>query len=107
MSSKYGENSPLGANSKEYGNNYTNIDWSKKEMKVFKITEWSYEAPTQPGDYLCCRGDVETQANVTFERFSMLDGDVRDIDYKLVIEYVPSIKYARLIYTSDELKGVE
>ena len=34
-----------------------------------KITEWDYDFPTEPGDYLVCYGDVETRDSVSFRRF--------------------------------------
>lgn len=72
-----------------------------------KITEWSYEKPTEPGDYLCCFGDVETPANVHFERF-YLSSDILVNKISLPVrDYHRSVKFARLIYAPSELKELE
>ncbi len=119
MSSGYGDNSGEKGSSKAYADNYGGIDWSKKDSKFFdgirsekqgarmnKITEWSHDTPTEPGDYACCRGDVEVQANVTFERFHDVNGQLQDTNFNLVSEYVSCFKFARLIYAPSELKGM-
>ncbi len=121
MSSGYGENSEAKGSSKAYADNYGGIDWSKKDDSKFfdgirsekqgvrmnKITEWSYDKPTEPGDYLVCRGETESQENVTFERFHFNNGALRDQNYDYVSDYHSSFKYARLIYAPSELKGLE
>ncbi len=76
-------------------------------VRMNKITEWSHEIPTEPGDYLCCMGDVETPLNVSYERFHEADGHLEDTSFRRVSDYNKSVKYARLIYAPSELKGLE
>ena len=78
------------------------------------ITEWSYKKPTEQGDYLVCYGDVETESSVTYERFYMASTgttlghkeELFDSDGVWLKDYSSSCKYARLIYTSSELKRI-
>ena len=62
-----------------------------------KITSWTYDKPTEEGDYLCCYGDVETPKNVEFIR----------IDEYCVRVFSNSYKFARLVYAPSELKELE
>jgi hypothetical protein len=69
-------------------------------MKGNKITEWSWDVPTEPGFYMCCNGDVETVANTELVEF--LEGDFYegglDVHYDY---YKSSCKWARLLIGSD------
>lgn len=63
-----------------------------------KITEWSWEKPTEPGLYLACRGDVETKANISFLNVISIDGQLIDSSDNFPVEYFDdSIKFARLL----------
>ena len=71
------------------------------------INNWSWEKPTEPGDYLCCQGDIETEANITWERFVKVDGQLEDNCGVLSSEYHSSYKFARLVYSPTEIKEIE
>ena len=73
------------------------------------IDKWSYDKPTEPGDYLVCYGDVETFNNVSAERFVLSqDGKLTTADNNLwVSEYSDSYKFARLVYSPTEIKELE
>ena len=70
-----------------------------------QITNWSYDKPTEEGDYLVCWGDVETQANIMHERFipTGVKG-LQDLSGVYACDYSNSCKFARLVYASTELK---
>lgn len=70
------------------------------------INNWSYEKPTEAGDYLVCFGDLETEANVRFERFSIDNGQLRTSDGES-ISYSGSYKFARLVYSPTEIKEIK
>lgn len=72
-----------------------------------KITNWTYDKPTEAGDYFCCYGDVETPANVEFERYTKVDGVLEtELGFR-PRSYSNSFKFARLIYAPTELKAME
>lgn len=71
------------------------------------IDQWSYEKPTEPGDYLICLGDVETPANVEFMIFRIVGGLLMDSDNNAVADYHRSYKFARLVYSPTEIKEIE
>ena len=71
------------------------------------INNWSYDKPTEPGDYLCCKGDVETFQNVNFQRFSLFNGRLSDDNLVDICRYHESIKFARLVYSPTEIKEIE
>ena len=72
-----------------------------------KITNWTYDKPTEAGDYLVCLGDVETPNNVIFVRFDKeLAARVNSIPLKPE-DFSDSYKFARLIYEPTELKAME
>ncbi len=61
------------------------------------IREWSYDAPTEPGLYLACFGDVETADNIYFAEFKDYSGlGLTDRDGDTPAEYSSSYKWARL-----------
>ena len=75
---------------------------------INKIENWSYDKPTEAGDYLCCYGDVETPKNVEFIRVVENTGELFDeATGWLIHEYSSSYKFARLIYAPSELEGLE
>jgi hypothetical protein len=71
------------------------------------INNWDYVKPTEPGDYLICLGDVETEANVYFERITELHGELVDRDGDKIADYNSAHKYARLVYSPVEIKGLD
>ena len=71
------------------------------------INNWSYDKPTEPGDYLCCQGDVEVSHNVTLERFKSFNGQLKDILNTPIDNYHSSYKFARLVYSPTEIKEIE
>ena len=71
------------------------------------INKWSYDKPTEPGDYLTCYGDVEVSENILFERFSNVDGQLQDELGYFAIAYGSHIKFARLVYSPTEIKEIE
>ena len=71
------------------------------------INNWSYDKPTEPGDYLCCWGDVETQANVFHAEFRVVRGQLEDRNGHLLSDYTENHKYARLVYSPTEIKEIE
>lgn len=70
-------------------------------MEGNKITEWSYDLPTEPGLYLCCFGDVEVEGNCDAVNFIMLADGLIDLTGDSVNEYVSGCKWARLLIGSD------
>ena len=69
-----------------------------------KITEWSYDLPTEPGFYLACEGDIEVVANTTAAELVDKDGELVFFDdYESAAEYhkQASVKWARLLIGSD------
>tara|TARA_R110000851_G_scaffold268852_1_gene421573 strand:+ start:763 stop:996 length:234 start_codon:yes stop_codon:yes gene_type:complete len=71
------------------------------------INNWSYDKPTEPGDYLVCGGDVEAAASVEYMRFRIVSGALVDKDSVSVREYHNSYKFARLVYSPSEIKEIE
>ena len=69
------------------------------------INNWSYDKPTEPGDYLVCYGDVETSQNVFHVRLSEVHGQLRGEDGFQLSTLSPSYKFARLVYSPSEIKG--
>ncbi len=66
-----------------------------------KITEWTYDKPTEPGLYLMCYGDVEVQKNMTLANVINENGELIDeVDCTPVYNFQPGYKYARLIIGS-------
>lgn len=65
-----------------------------------KVTEWSYDIPTESGTYLVCYGDIETPANLSLNSFyHAADGKLIDKDFDLVSEvYSKSYKFAKLSF---------
>ena len=61
-----------------------------------KITEWSWDIPTEPGFYLCCYGDVE----VTHNTYAL---ELHEIDIKdsAFASQYRDCKWARLLIGSD------
>jgi hypothetical protein len=71
------------------------------------INNWSYDKPTEPGDYFVCRGDIETEDNITFEKFKLFNGQLEDsMDFPSA-DYGSSYKFARLVYSPTEIKEIE
>ena len=60
------------------------------------ITNWQYEIPTEPGLYLACYGDIETEQNIRFVRLSLYLGHLRTQDGIGPDNYGPSYKWAKL-----------
>jgi hypothetical protein len=71
------------------------------------INNWSYDKPTEPGDYFVCLGDVETRSNIEFDRFDSARGGLIDSDGVYVAGYNESYKFARLVYSPTEIKEIE
>ena len=72
------------------------------------INNWSYDMPTEPGDYLCCWGDVETKHNISFHRLSEHhESGLFDQDTGLRLDDITSCKFARLVYSPTEIKEIE
>ena len=72
------------------------------------INNWSYSKPTEPGDYLTCLGDIETEDNVEFEQFRIEAGSLVSVQHGYQLEdYSPSFKFARLVYSPTEIKEIE
>lgn len=44
-----------------------------------KITNWSYDKPTEPGVYLCCFGDVEVWSNISIVQLRMNDSEACEV----------------------------
>ncbi len=63
---------------------------------INKIKNWSYDKPTEEGLYLICRGDVETEYTVSFERLDFFEGSLRDDSGVKVSSYHNDFKYAKL-----------
>ena len=71
------------------------------------INNWDNTKPTQPGDYLICLGDVEVSSNVYFERVTYFQDDLVDGDGVKIADYNSAHKYARLVYSPVEIKGLD
>lgn len=75
-----------------------------KKMKN-AIANWSYEKPSDEGDYLACYGDVETPANVHYLRLKVIDGELRDEStHTKITAYGDSYKFAQLVFCGSEVK---
>jgi len=66
-----------------------------------KITEWSYDKPTEPGLYLTCFGDVEVINAMGLVTLYDNDGELEDGDGDSVDGYNSSLKWARLLIGSE------
>lgn len=80
----------------------------QERQSVNIIASWSWNHPTEEGDYLVCYGDVETSENVFFMRLhhdptgTLVD---RENDSRPVLGYPPTYKFAKLIYRPSEIKA--
>ena len=74
---------------------------------INKIESWSWDKPTREGDYLYCRGDVETQANTKFVRLTLIGGVLIDDEGNDINEYHSSFKFALLVYRGSELAELD
>ena len=68
-----------------------------------KITEWSYDLPTEQGLYLCCDGDIEVpQSMVYFSLKQDGDNNLHDDNWGYLDQFDGSgFKWARLLIGSD------
>lgn len=68
-----------------------------------KITEWSYELPTEPGLYLACYGDVEVPGNILFVDADYVDwsNELYDQEGDPLTGLSSSYKWARLLVGSE------
>ena len=71
------------------------------------ITNWSYDKPTQEGHYLCCFGDVETHNNVIIDSYEFQKGALRDREGLKVSSYSRSYKFAKLVFSPTEIRGLK
>jgi hypothetical protein len=79
------------------------------------VHNWSYDKPTEQGDYLVCCGDVEVEQSVSYQRFYFASSGITlgrkeslyDEDGACLDDYHSSCKYARLIYSPSELKRLD
>lgn len=71
-------------------------------MKGNKITEWSYELPTESGLYLLCHGDIEVSENIEPVRLRTNLGRLTFSDDGMPVESCKrGCKWARLLTGSD------
>ena len=70
------------------------------------IKNWSYDKPTEEGYYLACFGDVETDANVSIEKFEFVRGAMRDDKGREVRKYSSAYKFAKLVFKTTEIRGL-
>lgn len=64
-----------------------------------KITDWSFDKPSEPGLYLMCRGDVETEENTLFLKVRINYGvalDMTESPPQDISGYSTNYKYAKL-----------
>ncbi len=67
-----------------------------------KITEWSYELPTELGLYLCCDGDIEVPQSIVYFDLKDKDGELYDYNWGYLKQLDESgFKWARLLIGSD------
>lgn len=65
------------------------------------ITNWSYDAPTEPGLYLSCYGDIETVENIACVEFNFCGSNLITKDGLRPMDYGSSFKWARLVVGSE------
>ena len=74
------------------------------------INNWSYEKPTEPGDYLICYGDVETKENTDSVSIHYCTDNECLVDCSSLCitgDYANGHKFARLVYSPVEIKELE
>ena len=68
------------------------------------VNNWSWENPTEPGQYLMCRGDVESEQNIRFLHVIEHGGSLVDVeDFEPISLIHSSFKFAQIVYSQEEL----